>query len=127
MGQQSNGVDVESVTECVEQAMAGFYVNVVQPNGKVIRVVADKAVPVIKIKHEVARVTGVEARKQQLKAGGEDMKDEKKLRDYGITQESVVFMETEGETGNSLKNVLLVSFLIVILGLLLTYLMNQIL
>ncbi|XP_063615561.1 uncharacterized protein LOC134788657 isoform X2 [Penaeus indicus] len=88
-------VDVEFVT--VYEAMTGFYVNVVQPNGKVIRVVADEAVPVIQIKHEVARVAGVKARKQQLKAGSEDMKDEKMLRDYGITKEAVVWMEIEGE------------------------------
>ncbi|XP_063590814.1 uncharacterized protein LOC134767667 [Penaeus indicus] len=84
----------------VFEAMTGFYVNVVQPNGKVIRLVAAEAVPVIKIKHELARVTGVKARKQQLKAGGEDMKDEKMLRDYGITGDAVVWMEIEGEAGD---------------------------
>ncbi|XP_037788317.1 uncharacterized protein LOC119583734 [Penaeus monodon] len=117
-------VDVKSVL--VAQAMTGFFVNVVQPEGEVVTVVADEAVPVIEIKHEVARVAGVEARKQQLKAGGEDMKDEKMLRDYGITQDAVVLMEIKGETGNrrdkrreragddSLKNVLFFVSLLVL-------------
>ncbi|XP_037788316.1 uncharacterized protein LOC119583733 isoform X3 [Penaeus monodon] len=108
-------VDVKSVW--VAQAMTGFYVNVVQPEGEVIRVVADEAVPVIEIKHEVARVAGVEARKQQLKAGGEVMKDEKMLRDYGITKDAVVWMDKrrEGAGDDSLKTVLFfVSFLVLV-------------
>ncbi|XP_047476190.1 uncharacterized protein LOC125030016 [Penaeus chinensis] len=122
-------VDVKNVY--VAQAMTGFYVNVVQPEGEVIRVVADEAVPVIQIKHEVARIAGVEARKQQLKAGSEDMKDEKRLRDYGITEDAVVWMEIEGETksrrdkrkeregagDDSLKNVLLFASLLVLVPL----------
>lgn len=82
------------------ESSCGFFVNVVQPEGNVIRVVADEAVPVIEIKHEVARKAGVEARKLQLRAGSENLKDEKMLRDYDITGESVVWLEVEGERGN---------------------------
>ncbi|XP_027206880.2 uncharacterized protein [Penaeus vannamei] len=92
-------VDIKEV-RLVAQRSCGFFVNVVQPEGNVIRVVADEAVPVIQIKHEVARKAGVEARKLQLRAGSENLKDEKMLRDYDITGESVVWLEVEGERGN---------------------------
>lgn len=91
---------VDVIPVAVLQSFTGFYVNVVQPEGNVIRVVADEAVPVIQIKHEVARKAGVEARKLQLRAGSENLKDEKMLRDYDITGESVVWLEVEGERGN---------------------------
>ncbi|XP_027206878.2 uncharacterized protein [Penaeus vannamei] len=111
---------VDVIPVAVLQSLTGFYVNVVQPEGNVIRVVADEAVPVIQIKHEVARKAGVEARKLQLRAGSENLKDEKMLRDYDITGESVVWLEVEGERGNGrekrrLKNgLLLVSLLVLV-------------
>nr|XP_027206881.1 uncharacterized protein LOC113800332 [Penaeus vannamei] len=112
-------VDIKKV-RIVAESSCGFFVNVVQPEGNVIRVVADEAVPVIEIKHEVARKAGVEARKLQLRAGSENLKDEKMLRDYDITGESVVWLEVEGERGNGrekrrLKNgLLLVSLLVLV-------------
>lgn len=90
---------VEVVNVFVEQAMSGFYLSVVQPEGEVVRVVADEEVPVIQIKHELARRAGVEVKKQHLKAGDEDMKDERMLRDYGITGESIVWLDVEGAAG----------------------------
>lgn len=42
----------------------------------------DEAVPVIQIKHEVAREAGMAERKLQLRAGSEKLKNEM-LRDYG--------------------------------------------
>nr|XP_027221038.1 uncharacterized protein LOC113813268 [Penaeus vannamei] len=92
-------VDIKEV-RIVAESSCGFFVNVVQPEGNVIRVVAAEAFPVIQIKHEVARKAGVEARKLQLRAGSENLKDEKMLRDYDITGESVVWLEVEGERGN---------------------------
>ncbi|XP_042878730.1 uncharacterized protein LOC122257498 isoform X2 [Penaeus japonicus] len=73
---------------------SGFLLSVAQPSGGVVKVVVNDFDCVVDVKQELAREGGPEVPKQRLKAGGVEMHNEKRLRDYGITGEAVIWMES---------------------------------
>ncbi|XP_042883334.1 uncharacterized protein LOC122260223 isoform X1 [Penaeus japonicus] len=73
---------------------SGFLLSVARPSGGVVKVVVNDFDCVVDVKQELAREGGPEVPKQRLKAGGVEMHNEKRLRDYGITGEAVIWMES---------------------------------
>ncbi|XP_063590888.1 uncharacterized protein LOC134767742 [Penaeus indicus] len=78
-------------------SLSAFRVTLARDSGFVIKMVFHEESSVCQIKEEAARDVGVRASKVQLFVGGAEMQDDRRLKDYGITGDAVVWMEVEGE------------------------------
>lgn len=82
---------------CVS-ASTGFLLSVMTPSGSVKKVVVQLDTKIREVKQELEREDGVvSASRQRLMVRGEEMQDHKRLRDYGITRDSVIRMEVTEE------------------------------
>ncbi|XP_037785535.1 uncharacterized protein LOC119581206 [Penaeus monodon] len=75
----------------------GSLLTVARNSGSVTKMVVHEDGSVRQVKEEAARDAGVSASKVQLIAGGVEMQDDRRLKDYGLTGDGVVWMEVEGE------------------------------
>ncbi|XP_047476183.1 uncharacterized protein LOC125030010 [Penaeus chinensis] len=71
----------------------GFEVSIVKPFFEIIRIAVDAHTYILDLKHEIASSSGVEVSRQILRAGSQVMRDEKMLKDYGIEDHSVLWLE----------------------------------
>ncbi|XP_063590533.1 uncharacterized protein LOC134767465 [Penaeus indicus] len=73
----------------------GFELSVVTQPFKIIRIAVDAHVGILNLKHQIAWSSEVEVSRQILRAANEVMQDEKTLRDYGIEDHSVIWMDVQ--------------------------------
>ncbi|XP_037784760.1 uncharacterized protein LOC119580736 [Penaeus monodon] len=81
----------------VRRAARGSLLTVARNSGSVTKMVVHEEGSVRQVKEEAARDAGVSASKVQFIAGGAEMQDDRRLKDYGLTGDAVVWMEVEGE------------------------------
>ncbi|XP_063590889.1 uncharacterized protein LOC134767743 [Penaeus indicus] len=79
------------------RAARGSLLTLARNSGSVTKMVVHEEGSVRQVKEEAARDAGVSASKVKLSAGGADMQDDLRLKDYGLTDDAVVWMEVEGE------------------------------
>nr|XP_027231164.1 uncharacterized protein LOC113822831 [Penaeus vannamei] len=71
--------------------------SVATDSGNVTKMVVDEESSVREVRDVAARDAGVSASKLQLIAGGVEMQEDRRLKDYDITGDAVVWMEVEGK------------------------------
>nr|XP_027231166.1 uncharacterized protein LOC113822833 isoform X2 [Penaeus vannamei] len=93
------GDTVQFVRYCkgVHRAARGSLLSVATDSGNVTKMVVDEESSVREVRDVAARDAGVSASKLQLIAGGVEMQEDRRLKDYDITGDAVVWMEVEGK------------------------------
>ncbi|XP_042888765.1 polyubiquitin 8-like [Penaeus japonicus] len=71
----------------------GFNLSVVSPLFSVIRFAVDAHTGILNLKQEIAAAKGMAASRQILRAGGEELQDDRTLGDYGIKDHAVIWLE----------------------------------
>lgn len=97
-----NGIregDIVGIVEVCETVSAVHVslLSVATDSGNVTKMVVDEESSVREVRDVAARDAGVSASKLQLIAGGVEMQEDRRLKDYDITGDAVVWMEVEGK------------------------------